>query len=156
MAFHPTKNLLASCSVDKSVKLWNTDTGTELWTVTGHGDWVRSVSWSPDGAKLASGSDDKTVRIWEVATGKELSQLRVDSMVMCLSYAPSGDMLAVGDYDGNIHFFNAQGEKLQSPVRGHSAVGRSVCFSSDGKKLTSGSEDSTVRNWDPATRASLS
>ena len=33
VAFHPTKNLLASCSRDKSVKLWNTDTGTELWTV---------------------------------------------------------------------------------------------------------------------------
>ena len=41
-------------------------------------------------------------------------------------------------------------------LRGHSDVVRSVFFSSDGKKLTSGSEDSTVRNWDPATRASLS
>ena len=36
VAFHPTKNLVASCSYDKSVKLWNTDTGAELWTVTGH------------------------------------------------------------------------------------------------------------------------
>ena len=33
MAFHPTKNLVASCSSDKSVKLWNADTGAELWTV---------------------------------------------------------------------------------------------------------------------------
>ena len=41
-------------------------------------------------------------------------------MVLCLSYAPSGDMLAVGDFDGSIHFFNVQGEKLQSPVSGHS------------------------------------
>ena len=41
-------------------------------------------------------------------------------------------------------------------VRGHTDVVRSVCFSSDGKELTSGSEDSTVRNWNPATRASLS
>ena len=36
VAFHPTKNLVASCSYDKSVKLWNTDTGAELWTVRGH------------------------------------------------------------------------------------------------------------------------
>ena len=105
VAFHPTKNLVASCSHDKSVKLWNADTGAELWTVRGHtkdneecicefDSWgglktrraecpvrghdreVLSVSWSPDGTRLASGSDDKTVRIWEVATGKELSQLR--------------------------------------------------------------------------------
>ena len=33
VAFHPTKNLVASCSYDKSVKLWNADTGAELWTV---------------------------------------------------------------------------------------------------------------------------
>ena len=36
VAFHPTKNLVASCSYDKSVKLWNADTGAELWTVRGH------------------------------------------------------------------------------------------------------------------------
>ena len=42
------------------------------------------------------------------------------------------------------------------PVRGHSAYVYSVCFSSDGKQLTSGSDDTTVRNWDLATRASLS
>ena len=36
VAFHPTKNLVASCSYDNSVKLWNVDTGAELWTVTGH------------------------------------------------------------------------------------------------------------------------
>ena len=36
VAFHPTKNLVASCSNDKSVKLWNADTGAELWTVRGH------------------------------------------------------------------------------------------------------------------------
>ena len=48
-------------------------------------------------------------------------------MVMCLSYAPSGDILAVGDYGGSIHFFNAKGEKTLSPVRGHTDIVGSVC-----------------------------
>ena len=77
VAFHPTKNLLASCSFDKSVKLWNTDTGTELWTVSGHGSRVSSVSWSPDGTRLVTGSWDETVKIWNPATGEELCQLNV-------------------------------------------------------------------------------
>ena len=77
VAFNPTKNLVASCSYDKSVKLWNADSGAELWTV------------------------------------------KVDYRVFCLSYAPNGDILAVGDEGGNINFFNSQGEKLQSPVTGH-------------------------------------
>jgi WD40 repeat protein len=33
VAFHPTKNLVASCSSDASVKLWNAHTGAELWTL---------------------------------------------------------------------------------------------------------------------------
>ena len=77
-------------------------------------------------------------------------------MVMCLSYAPSGDMLAVGDYDGNIHFFNAQGEKLQSPVSGHLNLVYSVAWSPDGTKLASGSADKTVRIWEAATGKELS
>ena len=36
VAFHPTKSILASCSNDRSIKLWNTDTGTELSTLRGH------------------------------------------------------------------------------------------------------------------------
>ena len=37
---HPTKNILASCSndLDYNIKLWNTHTGTELWTFRGHSD----------------------------------------------------------------------------------------------------------------------
>ena len=58
VAFHPTKNLVASCSYDKSVKLWNTDTGAELWTVN-VGSHVYSVAFSPDGSTLAAGCYQK-------------------------------------------------------------------------------------------------
>ena len=118
---------------------------------------VRCVSFKPDNRNVVvSASWDKTIKTFDITSGSCLSTLKVDNMAMSLSYAPSGDILAVGDFGGNIHFFNAKGEKALSPVRGHSDVVASVCFSSDGKKLTSGSADSTARNWNPATRASLS
>ena len=112
-------NILVSCSWDKTIKTWDITSGSCLSTLTGHQSRVTSVHFSPDGKRLVSGSWDKTVMVWDPSTGEQLCQLRVDSMVMCLSYAPSGDMLAVGDYDGNIHLFNAKGEKTLSPVRGH-------------------------------------
>ena len=118
---------------------------------------VTCVSFKPDNPNIVvSSSYDQTIKTWHITSGSCLSTLSVDNAVTSLSYAPSGDILAVGDFGGNIHFFNAKGEKALSPVRGHSDVVASVCFSSDGKKLTSGSADATARNWNPATRASLS
>ena len=52
VAFHPTKNILASCSSDKSIKLWNTDTATELSTLKVDGE-VNSIDFAPCGNKFA-------------------------------------------------------------------------------------------------------
>ena len=42
----------------------------------GHSNWIRAVSFSPDGMLLASGSWDNTVIVWEAATGHQLHTLR--------------------------------------------------------------------------------
>ncbi len=43
--------------------------GQPVRTLTGHGDWVRSVAFSPDGRLLASGSADRTITLWEIGEG---------------------------------------------------------------------------------------
>jgi WD40 repeat protein len=49
------------------IKIWNTDTGSEIRTLTGHTDWVYSLAVLPNGY-LASGSQDKTIKIWNTRT----------------------------------------------------------------------------------------
>src|SRR5258706_606000 len=35
----------------------------------GHAAWVRSASYSPNGAHVITGSGDRTIRIWDAKTG---------------------------------------------------------------------------------------
>ena len=76
--------------------------------------------------------------------------------VACVSFKPDNPKILVSSsYDKTIKTWDITSGSCLSTLRGHSAVVRSVCFSSDGKQLTSGSEDATVWNW-IVTRASLS
>ena len=77
--------LLASCSSDLTIKLWDpADEYKNIRTLPGHDHSVSSVRFIPSGAAgaplsgnlLASASRDKTIRIWDVTTGYCLRTLR--------------------------------------------------------------------------------
>ena len=55
-----------SGSADKTLKVWDAQTGQETFTLKGHSDIVSSVSFSPDGKRIVSGSYDKTVKVWDL------------------------------------------------------------------------------------------
>jgi mono/diheme cytochrome c family protein len=71
VAYHadPKNPLIATCSADMSVRLWNPVTGAALKTLGGHSDWVYSVAISPNGQLIAGGAWNGEVRIWKVSDG---------------------------------------------------------------------------------------
>ena len=73
--FSPDGKTLVSGSWDKTIKLWNVETGKEIRTLKGHDELVRSVNFSPDGKTLVSGSEDKTIILWNLGTDWGLSDL---------------------------------------------------------------------------------
>ena len=64
-----------SGSYDETVKVWDVTSGECLQTLEGHFNFVKSVSFSPDGTKVASGSFDKTVKLWDVMSEECLQTL---------------------------------------------------------------------------------
>ena len=61
--------VLASCSADMSIKLWDFQTYECIKTMHGHDHNVSSVSFLPSSDYIVSSSRDKTIKMWEVQTG---------------------------------------------------------------------------------------
>jgi WD40 repeat protein len=66
---NPKQPLIATCSADQTVRLWNADNGAAVKTLSGHTDWVYTVAFSPDGNVVASGSWNGEVKVWKTADG---------------------------------------------------------------------------------------
>ncbi|EDO16111.1 hypothetical protein Kpol_1001p23 [Vanderwaltozyma polyspora DSM 70294] len=67
------QNILASSSLDYTVKIWNVETGKDEITLK-HPDMVTSMSFSYDGNHLATVSRDKKLRVWDVRKGTVVSE----------------------------------------------------------------------------------
>ena len=72
----PNVKLLATCSADKTIKIWNMEPqGIGLdKTLTGHQRWVWDMAFSADSAYLVSASSDHYARLWELQTGQTVKQ----------------------------------------------------------------------------------
>ena len=71
IAFHPTGTLMATCSKDRTIKLWNPAAPQPavpaLKSLDGHTAWIEGIVFIEQATKLASVGADQTVRIWDLA-----------------------------------------------------------------------------------------
>jgi WD40 repeat protein len=68
VAYSPDGQYIASGSGDKSVRVWDVESGACLTNVKMHWDSVFSVSYRPDGKYIASGSADKRILTLDVSS----------------------------------------------------------------------------------------
>lgn len=75
VAFHGSRVAMVDAGGlrNKTVKVWNVETGELLHTLHGHSSYVTSVAM--DGGTIVSGSMDATVKVWDMETGNELHTL---------------------------------------------------------------------------------
>jgi centriolar protein POC1 len=66
VAVNPTSSIIASCSRDCTVRVWNNNASAQSTILKGHSAPVKSIEFNADGSKLVSAADDKLVKMWSV------------------------------------------------------------------------------------------
>jgi WD40 repeat protein len=151
-AFSPDGRRLASAGADRTVRLWDAETGQELRTLTGHTECVQGVAFSPDSRRLASASWDRTVRLWDAETGQGLRTLTGHTGILAsVAFSPDGCRLASAGEDRTVKVWDAETGQEIVTLTGHTKPIESVAFSPDGRRLASAGDDGTVRLWDTDT-----
>ena len=103
VAFSPDQQTLAAgCD---TVEVWNLG-HRSVSRLKGHKDWVRSVTFSPDGKTLATASHDRTARLWDVNSGSEIATFRghkpLPGSVLSVAFSPDGQTLATASADKSV------------------------------------------------------
>ncbi len=76
VAFSPDGSRLVSCSFDRSVRLWDVETGRQLGLIGTHPQFALEVAFSPDGARVASIGKEGLLCIWNIHTGEQEHELK--------------------------------------------------------------------------------
>ncbi|KAJ0125939.1 Uncharacterized protein HZ326_30955 [Fusarium oxysporum f. sp. albedinis] len=120
---HDSKKV-ASASHDKTVRIWNAETGECERVLEGHNDYVGSVVFSHDSKKVASASSDMTIRVWNAETGECERVLEGHSdMVNSVVFSHDSKQVASASYDMTVRIWNAETGECGRVLEGHSAEG---------------------------------
>ena len=108
-------------------------------TLKGHGDYVWSAVYSPDGQHIVTASWDKIAKVWDANTGTELMTLAGhEDGVGRASYSPEHIVTASGDKTAKV--WDAVTGKELVTLTGHEGGVFSAVYSPDGQRIaTAGS-----------------
>lgn len=174
VAIHPDGEILASCSLDQTIKLWSLITGELINTINEHTSGVTCITFTSDGKILVSSSanPDGTIKFWDTKTWKIKGTLKADDWVVLsiwsIAISPDGKTLVSGHHaDSTVKVWDLEtrddldletGElhctitgKLRHTLRGHVWAVHSVAVSPDGQTIASASFDSNIKIWNART-----
>ncbi len=116
--YSPDGRLVAACSSDHKVRLWNAATGASAGPPLNHSGWVFTAQFSRDGQRLLTASSDKHARIWDLATGTAILATREHGdQVFGVTFLPGEDLFLVSTRDRELTAWDATLGKMIAPMR---------------------------------------
>jgi WD40 repeat protein len=103
---------IGSASIDRTLQVWDLDSGRELRTFEGHKRGVSWIALTVDGKRAVSAGGDHTMVVWDLENGTLVTSFESDSAVLVGAVTPDGLNLIAGDSQGCVYIL-----RLENSVR---------------------------------------
>ncbi len=150
VAFSPDSKKIATAGADRTIRVFEVETGKLLTQIEDHADWIFGIAFSPDGKRLASASRDKTSKVFDLEKKESLVTFPGHAQpVYTVSFTPDGKGVATGGEDNRIRIWNPDNDgKSIREIGGFGGTVFKLRYSPDGKNLLAVSADKTVHVFD--------
>ena len=156
LSISPDSKLLVSGSRDKTLKIWQLETGKLLATLSAHREPIVSVNFPRQGHTLISSGRNGKIIIWDLQTGKtrHLSHYpnwQPIGAIHSTAIDPKGTVMASSDSGGSISLYNLKTARVVRIPSSSIAPEQAIVLSPDAKTLISSSSDSHMKFWNVET-----
>jgi WD40 repeat protein len=138
-------------SLDKTLRIWDLETGIVLKKMEGHSSGARALAVSRDGQIIASGDHNGEIIAWHGENGESLTKpiKAHSSQIDSVDFSPDGTVLATGSYDGMTKFWCTKTWQMQGePIEGY---GHCIRYSPSGELLAIATSKD-IQIYKPGTR----
>lgn len=113
----PRSQYVVSAGIDRSLRVWNADTGERMRSLNNHTRAVVAAVLRPAQEigslpMLATAGRDTTVRLWQPTIGRMVRFARLDAVPLDLAWLPGGDRLLAACSDGHVYVISADTAKV--------------------------------------------
>jgi WD40 repeat protein len=148
LSWRPGTREFATASIDKSVRIWNADTGKPLRTLKDHADAVFGIAYSPDGKWLATGSADRSVKLYQTEEYRHVATVAGHGdTVTALGFTAKSDLLVTACADKKARVWPVKTGAITNPLRdpGEADAISALAFSQDGGTFAWGGPNRRVK-----------
>ena len=150
-AYSPNSKLIASGSLDKTIKLWDAATGTERSTLTGQAGLVHGLAFSGDGKALAAASStDNAVRLWSLDSEQPQWSVDLGATSVDVAFNPTRKQVAASSTKDVWVIGADNGDPLYGKPLWRSRVdtGMGLAFNAKGDELACAEHSGSVAVFD--------
>ncbi len=146
LPFIPDSTTLARITTDKTIQLFDIETGDILLTLTGYLGSINSLALSADGTTLATAPDNQMIQLWDMPTRRYKAIIHTESPLYSMVFSPDSTMLASGVKE-DILLWDAKTQQHKATLTGHKNDVRAMVFSPNGQTIAS-CENNMIELWD--------